>query len=1609
MSLGDWLDEVVAEQAADQGLSTDEWDEDDKLDAIGERLSRLSRREDRGVVRRHREDPLAQRARPEPSFDESRRAQGRLEAAISKFENRAAKSEERTAKAFESVASWMERSQADRQEELQTLQTVAEKLAAIEHRVEGEPEPIRASPRRSLRDEDSESGVDARLDELARRAASSDRMRSESRRRPERLDVETRDAVMRIAQGQAEVDARQAEIEARRAEIDARRAAAQAEAQAHEASRIRAEREQAERREERETLRAISEKLNHLEKRVTSPAEPPRSPARETRAESDIESRLEALSRRVALNEASRSEAKSRPERAAPEVRRPAEAIVVRPREEPRVVAAPPIPAEAAKSGWRHFGVDAAAAVSAAQPSNPRENLRDEMAALSARLGRMRAVQAENRPTSTDAAGLREGLASMTRSVADIAPRNGGVALEGAVGDLEDRLSRARQTGGIDHLIAPIEAMLRQVLDALRIRDPQTAAAGLERELRALGAKIEALAGAAVNPAILEGIRKQTDDVRDLLSAAAKTPVPVERLERQIGALADRIERLASNPSPRAEIAQVLQLLADARSQIEQSTPAAVLTSIERRVEQLAARIDEAIRRPSPVFDPRPIEDLAKRIEGVRASIERQAAPRPEAAALEAALRDINAKLDRAPDSGSKAVMTTLQDLTARLEEAFRRPANATLDPKPIEDLARRIEGVRASVEKQANFGAHAAKLEAALGDINQKLDRPAVPVESRALTSTLQDLTAKLEAAFGKPAPAPALDRQPLEDLARRIDGVRETVERHADRPSPDTAHLEAALREVSAKLDRQNLSSDDSGALIDVIQELALKIERGAAAQTLDTGPLENLLRNLPARPVEVDTRPIESLLRDFSDKFSAPAAPVAIDTAPIEHMLDRFDAKLDAVARNAIDPLPLELAIRELHEKLERQAAAGAFDSAPIERRLDVFDAKLDAVARNAIDPLPLELAIRELHEKLERQAAAQPTTEHHPLELAVRELSEKLDYRDAPQIDAQLIEAAADMLAKRLEQRGGNALDTEALVNQIGEIHGRLDTLNIASTSNAAFERTVAELIEELETTQQIVHAKSAQSGAASPLASGIAELRADQAQSDRRMESRFADVQDILEKLVDRLARMEEDSAREEVAEPRPFGRAAPNFDPLPSAAPTVRAASRMNDLDLRDIPDRVQADAPRAAAPASFLLEPGASAPAKTRPGADAAVPAKNAAINAHIAAARRAAQAALGENATRKAASPAAARGDSDEASGPSALEQAQAFLASRKRPILLGVGGAALLAIVATLAVVELHGGKTEPVQKSELSAPVKDAAPIAALPAPSPAPAPVAKSGTIDNAPTGAISPIAPKPTNTPAASAKTVPGELITWLPGNFPAALKDAATAGDSGAETEVALRFIEGRTVTRDPKIASRWFELAATQGLPVAQYRLAALYEKGVGVTKDVQLARTWYLKAANAGNARAMHNLAVLNAEDGGAGKPDYAEATNWFRRAGQLGVRDSQFNLGVLCGRGLGVPQDLSLSWMWFSLAAQQGDSDAGKKRDEVAAKLDAKGLAAATKALVDFKAMTPTPEANDVPGPGGGWDGKAGAPQAIRLPTLAPIPGMAPAPKATAVKG
>jgi localization factor PodJL len=170
---------------------------------------------------------------------------------------------------------------------------------------------------------------------------------------------------------------------------------------------------------------------------------------------------------------------------------------------------------------------------------------------------------------------------------------------------------------------------------------------------------------------------------------------------------------------------------------------------------------------------------------------------------------------------------------------------------------------------------------------------------------------------------------------------------------------------------------------------------------------------------------------------------------------------------------------------------------------------------------------------------------------------------------------------------------------------------------------------------------------------------------------------------------------------------------------------------------------------------------------------------------------------------------------------------------------------------------------------------------------------------------------------------------------------------------------------------------AALWFDRAARAGSIPALFRLAALYEKGDGLKKNLQEARLLYIAAAEKGHAKAMHNLAVLYAE-GVDGKPNYTSAAQWFLKAARYAIPDSQYNLGVLYSRGIGVEQNLTESYKWFALAAAQGDQDAAKKRDDVAARLDEPSLAAARRAAQTFAAETQPLAATASPAPPGGWD-------------------------------
>lgn len=224
MTLGEWLDQVVADRAADQGLDPRDLNDNDRLDAISDRLGQLSR-DDRGSYA----DPYYARARSErrpaarnamrdsegaPSKaqqDGDRRTDALLDAAIERLESRLARAEERSARAFDTVTQFIKRSEADRRDERETLRAVADRLNSIDQRasapVSAAAEPLareKAGPSQAPRD------LDERIGDLSRRVESADRARREPQNPAEAPRGDFKDAIARIARRRQELDARDA-------------------------------------------------------------------------------------------------------------------------------------------------------------------------------------------------------------------------------------------------------------------------------------------------------------------------------------------------------------------------------------------------------------------------------------------------------------------------------------------------------------------------------------------------------------------------------------------------------------------------------------------------------------------------------------------------------------------------------------------------------------------------------------------------------------------------------------------------------------------------------------------------------------------------------------------------------------------------------------------------------------------------------------------------------------------------------------------------------------------------------------------------------------------------------------------------------------------------------------------------------------------------------------------------------------------------------------------------------------------------------------------------------------------------------------------------------
>lgn len=93
------------------------------------------------------------------------------------------------------------------------------------------------------------------------------------------------------------------------------------------------------------------------------------------------------------------------------------------------------------------------------------------------------------------------------------------------------------------------------------------------------------------------------------------------------------------------------------------------------------------------------------------------------------------------------------------------------------------------------------------------------------------------------------------------------------------------------------------------------------------------------------------------------------------------------------------------------------------------------------------------------------------------------------------------------------------------------------------------------------------------------------------------------------------------------------------------------------------------------------------------------------------------------------------------------------------------------------------------------------------------------------------------------------------------------ALRTKAESGDTAAQVELGLRYIDGVGVGKDLAQAADWFRKAAMLGSAQGQLELGVMYVNGEGMPADEREGYAWYLLSSQQGNANAKEYLADLN----------------------------------------------------------------------------------------------------------------------------------------------
>jgi len=208
-------------------------------------------------------------------------------------------------------------------------------------------------------------------------------------------------------------------------------------------------------------------------------------------------------------------------------------------------------------------------------------------------------------------------------------------------------------------------------------------------------------------------------------------------------------------------------------------------------------------------------------------------------------------------------------------------------------------------------------------------------------------------------------------------------------------------------------------------------------------------------------------------------------------------------------------------------------------------------------------------------------------------------------------------------------------------------------------------------------------------------------------------------------------------------------------------------------------------------------------------------------------------------------------------------------------------------------------------------------------------------------------------------------------LKAYTAGNYKTAFEEwqpAATDGDPQAQHGLGVLFERGLVTGKvDMASAIHWYQAAADQGFADAENNLAMIYLDGRGVAKNPRKAIALWTKASDSGNTLALFNLGIQYLNGVGVSKNE-RRAADLISRAAQGNLSQAQFLLGMFYRDGTGVKKDPAQADSWLKRSAENGNAMAQSEIDQMAtatnAEQSAKTDKSATTAVTDGKTTAKT---------------------------------------------